>query len=157
MRGKSRTTDEIIAAIARRSHGVVTRVELLDAGLTSREIEVRLARGSLLAVFRGVYRVGHAAPSTKATYIAAVKAAGAGAALRCRAAGYLLRLVRGSAPPPEVTAPGERRIKGVTTVRIRNLDPRDITTVDGIPATTVARTLVDLAGVLHAEALGRAV
>jgi very-short-patch-repair endonuclease len=55
-----------------------------------------------------------------------------------------------------VATPTERRIEGITTCRCRRLDPRDATVVDGIPVTTVARTLVDLAAVLGVEALARA-
>jgi very-short-patch-repair endonuclease len=57
---------------------------------------------------------------------------------------------------PEVTAPKERRIAGVKTRLSRRFDPRHATTCRGIPVTTVARTLVDLASVLGTEALARA-
>jgi hypothetical protein len=55
-----------------------------------------------------------------------------------------------------VVAPGERRIEGILTCRSRRTDSRDATVVRGIPATTVARTLVDLATVLEAGVLARA-
>ena len=64
--------------MAYRAQGVVTRAELLNAGVTSDEIVHRVRTGSLIAVFRGVYRVGHRAPSVEARYMAAVKAAGEG-------------------------------------------------------------------------------
>jgi very-short-patch-repair endonuclease len=50
----------------------------------------------------------------------------------------------------------ERRIEGVRVHRCRSLDARDATTVAGVPVTTVARTLVDIAGVLSLDALARA-
>ena len=53
-------------------------------------------------------------------------------------------------------APTERRIEGITTCRSKRMDPRDATVVLGIPVTTVARTLVDLAAVLGVDALARA-
>ena len=65
----------------------------------------RLRTGSLIAVFRGVYRVGHRAPSVEARYMAAVKAAGEGALLSGLAAAWLWGLVKGWAPPPEVIGP----------------------------------------------------
>jgi hypothetical protein len=55
-----------------------------------------------------------------------------------------------------VITPAERRIPGVLTVRSRRIDPRDVTCVRGIPCTTVARTLVDLAATLDVEDLARA-
>jgi predicted transcriptional regulator of viral defense system len=88
-----RTVDEELARIASSGHGVVTRVQLLDAGVSRREIEVRVRRGGLIRVHRGVYRVGHRAPSVDATYLAAVLAAGEGALLFGRAAAHLLALV----------------------------------------------------------------
>jgi hypothetical protein len=56
----------LCARIGGRAHGVVTRVELLRAGVTARQIDERLRSGALLREFRGVYRVGHRAPSMDA-------------------------------------------------------------------------------------------
>jgi very-short-patch-repair endonuclease len=142
--------------MAASSHGVVTRGELLRAGISAEEIRGRLLTGALLLEHRGVYRVGHRAPSIEATYLAAVRACGEGALLSGRAAGHLLGALKGPPPPPEVTARTERRISGITTRRERNLDPRDATTWRAIPVTTVARTLVDLAAVLTVDDLARA-
>ena len=155
MAAKVRTAAEALAGIATEAHGVATRMELLRAGVTRNEIEHRLRTGSLIREHRGVYRVGHRAPSIEARYLAAVKACGDGAVLSGRAAAYVLGLVRGPAPPAEVTAPTERRVKGVGTRRSR-LDPEDRMTWRNIPITTVARTLVDLAAALPLSALARA-
>ena len=113
-------------------------------------------KGLLITEYAGVYRLGHAAPGTEATYLAAVLAAGDGAVLARRAAGHLMRLLRGAPRPPEVIARNERRIKGVKVERCRRLDPRDTALFNGIPTTTVARTLVDLAACLDEYELGRA-
>ena len=126
--------------MARGSHGVVTRAELLAAGVSRHEIVHRLRTGSLIAVFRGVYRVGHRAPSVEARYMAAVKAAGEGSLLSGLAAAWLWGLVKGWAPPPEVSAQTERRIKGVKVRRVRRLG--DGTVWRGVPVTTVPATLV---------------
>lgn len=139
-----------------RRHGVVTRAELLAAGVTPKQIRARVGRGTLLREYRGVYRVGHRARSTKATYLAAVLAVGNGAVLCGRAAASLWGLMKGEPPSPEVIGVTERQIEGLSTRRARRLDPRDTAVVDGIPVTTVARTLVDLAAELSAEALARA-
>jgi predicted transcriptional regulator of viral defense system len=151
-----RTVEEELARIASAAHGLVTRSELLRVGVTDDEIRWRLRSGGLIRVHRGVYRVGHRAPSVEATYLAAVLAAGEGALLCGRAAAHLLALVKGTAPIPEVVARTQRRIEGVRTHRARSLDARDATTVRGIPVTTVPRTLVDIASVLSFEALARA-
>jgi very-short-patch-repair endonuclease len=107
-------------------------------------IKRRLRSGALHRVHPGVYRVGHEAPSTLASYMAAVLACGPGAALSGMAAAHLYGLVR-QRQRPEVTAPNDRRVEGVLTHRIR-LHGRDVTEFKGIPVTTVPRTIVDIAG-----------
>jgi very-short-patch-repair endonuclease len=153
---QSRTVEREIARIAGRGHGVVTRTELLAAGISAKEIARRVRKGALIRVHRGVYRVGHRAPSLEARYLAAVRACGPGALLSGRAAGHLLGLLKGSPPPPEVITPTQRRIDGVRTRRCRTHGPRHRTTFRGIPVTTVPRTLVDLAAVLTPDELARA-
>jgi very-short-patch-repair endonuclease len=136
-------TDEKIAKLARRTHGVVTRAGLLAAGITLAQIRVRIARGSLIRVHPGVYRVGHVAPSVEATYMAAVLACGPGALLMGAAAAYLYGLLKGDPPAPVVMTRTERDIEGIETHRTRSKDRG--TTWRGIPLTTVPRTLMDLA------------
>jgi hypothetical protein len=156
MRQQGRTAEAILAELATVSHGVVSRQALVAAGLSAREIRSRIDSGGLLVEYRGVYRVGHRAPSREARYTAAVLACGEGSVLRRLAAAHLQAVIRGPAPPPEVMTRTERRIEGILTWRSRRIDPRDTTVVNGIPVTTVARTLVDLAAVLSADALARA-
>jgi hypothetical protein len=55
-----------------------------------------------------------------------------------------------------VVTRSERRIEGLLTCRSKHMDSRDAMVVSGIPVTTVARTLVDLAAVLEVNALARA-
>ena len=149
-----RPPEQILARLASRSHGVVTRDQLRDAGVTRAEIEHRLRTGALLRVHRGVYRVGHGAPSVLATYLAAVRACGEGAVLSGRAAAHLHGLLRHAAPP-EVTAPTERRVAGVRTRR-RTPATEDASIWRGIPVTSVPCTLVDLAADMRIGDLARA-
>jgi hypothetical protein len=150
---QSTTVEATLAMLAGRSHGVVTRLQLLSAGITPAEIRRRVHRGALLREHPGVYRVGHRARSVEATFLAAVWACGDGAVLSGRAAAHLWGLLRGPAPRPEVTAPRKRQAKGVITHRARGVEA---TTHRAIPITTVPRTLVDLAAVLSLDALARA-
>jgi len=156
VRPQNRRAEEEIGRLASASHGVVTRAQLLRAGITHAEIKQRVATGSLLRVHRATYRVGHRAPSVEARYLAAVWACGEGALLCGRAAGHLLGVIRGAVPPPEVVTRTERRIEGVTTRRTRGMGAEDATCWRGIPVTTVPRTLVDLGAVLGFDALARA-
>jgi very-short-patch-repair endonuclease len=141
-----------VAAIAGRTYGVVTRAQLLGAGMSSREIHGRLERGELLRVHRGVYRVGHEAPSVEAKYMAAVLAGGDGALLCGAAAAYLLGLIRGEPPEPEIVTPRKCR---VDAVRTRRSNHGNSTIWKGIPVTSPAQTLVDLAPDLPDEDLAR--
>jgi hypothetical protein len=152
VRHQSRT----IAGIASRAHGVVTRAELVAAGVTLAEIRSDLGTGALLREYPGVYRVGHRAPSVEARYVAAVKACGERALLSGPAAAYLFGLLKGPAPPPHVTTRTERKVKGIEIRRSPAICDKDATKWRGIPVTTVPRVLVDLAQRLSFDALARA-
>src|SRR5262249_46774337 len=115
----------------------------------------RLRRGTLIREYRGVYRVGHRAPNVLASYLAAVKACGEGALLSGLAAAFLYGLTKGKAPPPEVTAPTERRVPGLKTRRSASICRSDAAKWRGVPVTTIPRTLVDLAPRLGDDALAR--
>lgn len=154
---KPSTPDQRVARIASRAYGVVSAFDLLSAGVTREEIKTRLKRGSLIREFRGIYRVGHTAPSTEAHYLAAVKACGPAAVLSGRAAAYFWGILRGvrTPPGPEVIVPTARSIEGILTTRHR-LHHSDKTTFRRIPITTPARTLVDIAPGTPDDELARA-
>lgn len=156
MQHRNDTVEEILGRLAFDAHGLVKRPHLLRSGITPQEIRSRLASGALLAEYRGVYRVGHRAPTLEATYLAAVWACGDEALLCGKAAGHLLWLIKGAVPTPEVMAPTRRRIPGVRTHRYCVLHPEDAMRWRRIPVTSFARTLVDLAAVLSINELSRA-
>jgi very-short-patch-repair endonuclease len=149
--------EEILGELAFDAHGLVKRSQLLSAEITAKEIRSRIDKHALLVEHPGIYRVGHRAPSLEADYLAAVWACGDDALLSGRATGYLLALLRGAPPAPEVIAPTERRVDGVLTHRYRGvLHPEDAMKWRRIPVTSFARTLVDLAAVLSVNDLARA-
>jgi len=153
-RDHSRALDAEIAEVAGAQFGVVARWQLLSVGASRRAIEHRIATGRLHRLHDGVYAVGHAVVSLHGRWLAGVLAAGSGATLTHRAAAALLG-VRASRLV-EVTAPRQRTIAGVITHR--GAVAEDELTMDGpIPVTTVARTLIDLAAVVPARQLARAV
>jgi Transcriptional regulator, AbiEi antitoxin len=147
-----------VAEIADRQYGRVTRADLIGAGMDRMRIQRWLADGRLRRVHRGVYAVGHAAPSLRGDYMAAVLAAGNGALLSHRALGYMLRVLRSRPPLPEVTVPtsAHRRRPGIVIHRVEELHHFDTDTWHGIPITTVPRLLLDLSPRLRAEDLKRA-
>jgi hypothetical protein len=96
-----------------------------------------------------VYAVGHPGLSPEGRWLAAVLACGAGAVLSHQSAAALWDLRPTSRAAIDVTAPSRHRRRGVDLHRSRCLAPEQRTERSQIPCTTVARTLVDLAGVLE--------
>jgi hypothetical protein len=140
---------EVIAALAGKQHGVVARTQLYRLGLDRSAIRRRVAAGILHPLHGGwVFAVARSRLSRSGTYLAAVMACGAGAVISHRSAAALWG-IRPSATRIEVTVQQvSRRTPDVQIHRSRVLAPEDITVKDGIPVTTVARTLLDLAAVL---------
>jgi very-short-patch-repair endonuclease len=139
--------------VAADQHGVVTQAQLIAAGLDRDAIAYRRRVGRLHLLHRGVYAVGHRPPSPLATAIAAVLACGPDAVLSHRSAAALWRIVPRWHTPTEVTAPTQHRLKEILVHRSRH---QDTTVHYGIRVTTPLRTLVDLADVLPAKRLTRA-
>jgi very-short-patch-repair endonuclease len=154
--GKPRdlAADETIGALAGRQHGVVGRKQLLAAGVGARAIEHRIATRRLHPLYRGVYAVGHRVLSQRGRWVAATLATGGVLSHRSAAALWGLRAWDGRI---ELTIPwGKSKRPGLLLHRAV-LPPDEITTHHGIPVTTPARTLLDLAAVLDRTALQRAI
>jgi very-short-patch-repair endonuclease len=151
-------TDRLIGALAARQWGVVTRGQLLDAGLSGTVVRGRARSGRLLLVHRGVYAVGHARLRREGHWLAAVLAVGPGAVLSHRDAAGLHGLRPANHARIDVTTTRNRSDEpGIQVHRTRVLDAQDVTTVSGIPVTTVARTLLDLAGLVPHDHLAKAI
>ena len=139
--------DRVLAELAARQHGVVARSQLLARGVSARAIERRLESGHLHVLFRGAYAVGSTNVSQQGRWLAAVLSAGEEAALSHRSAAALWRLARiPDAPIEVIVSSGSRaRRSGLIIHRSTCSTSSDLTVNDGIPVTTVERTLVDLA------------
>ena len=148
----------IAAGIAGTQHGRITYPQLRAAGADRGRIERWLRDGLLRRVHKGVYAIGHVAPSDDADWMAAVLAGGPGSVLSHRCVAHALGVVRGQPPPLEITVPtlDHRRRPGIIIHRVATLDPRDTSILRGIPITTVPRTLLDIAPSTPPEALARA-
>ena len=148
----------IAARLAASRHGCVTWQLLVDEGIHRHTVQRWLDDARLHEVHHGVYAVGHRGLSVHGRYMAAVLACGEGAVLSHRAAAHLLRLLPGGPPVAEVTVPtvAGRRRPGIVIHRVRSLDRRDTSELEGIPITTGPRVLLDLAPSVPAAPLGRA-
>ena len=142
--------DLVIAEIAERQHGVVSRAQLLAAGVSDRVIANRLARKILRQVFRGAYKVGPCPPSQSGLFLAAVFAVGRRAVLshRSAAAHWNLRPQRTGLVDVTVPRQGTRPRDGIRLHVTRTLHPNQLTVHERIPCTTPARTVVDCATTL---------
>ncbi len=150
--------DRVLVRLADRQHGVVSRQQVLAAGLTAKQVEQRLRTGLLGRLHRGVYAVGHRQLRREGEWLAAVLAAGPGAALSHRSAAALHGLLPERGRRVEVVSTARRvRTNWVEAHAARSLGPDDVTRCGAIPVTTVTRTLVDLAGVVAPADLERAV
>lgn len=140
--------DTRLADLAARQHGVVAMGQLHALGYGRHAVQRRAETGRLHRVYRGVYAVGHPKLTLKGKWMAAVLACGPEAVLSHRDAAALDGLRRPGSGDIDVTAPRRHNIAGIRCHASPNLDPRDVTAIDGIPVTTLERTLLDVAEVL---------
>ena len=145
--------DEVIAGLAGRQHGVVGRAQLLAAGVGPEAIKHRVRAGRLHPLYRGVYAVGHRVLAQRGRWMAAVLATGGVLSHRSAAALWGIRPWAGRI---DVTTRWARRRQSGLLLHRAVLPPDETTTHDGIPITTPARTLLDLAGVLPRHQLQQA-
>jgi len=154
-----RSVEASIETLARRQHGLVTRDQLLAAGLSLGTIRYRVGQRRLRPVHRGVYGIG---PLTGvyAREMAAVLASGTGAVVSHVSAALLWRLLPpGVAAPVDITVVGRDcgHTPGIRAHRVRHMDPKEVTELAGVPLTVVPRTILDLARFVRARELEQAV
>jgi hypothetical protein len=146
-----------VAEVAARQWGVVSLEQLCACGVHRGAVEKAARMGRLHRLYRGVYAVGHARLGREGRYMAAVLACGNGAVLSHRSAAAWWGLLQTAQAAVDVTSPhGRHAIAGVRRHQARSLTPRDTTTHEGIPITSVARTLLDLAATVRSDRLERA-
>jgi predicted transcriptional regulator of viral defense system len=146
-----------VAELATRQWGVVSVEQLRALGVSKDAVQRRVRAGRLHRLHHGVYAVGHTVIRREGRWLAAVLACGDGAVLSHLSAAAHWGLLATSAARIDVTIPRPRA--GNASIRLhrsRSLDARDTTTHQGIPITSVARTLLDLAATVRADRLERA-
>lgn len=144
--------------LAARQHGVVARRQLLALGLSADAIKHRVASGRFHPVRAGVYAVGRPQLSRFGVWMAAVLCCGPRAVLSHASAAALWEVDREQPERLELSVPLplQRRRPGIVIHR-RALGARDVTVRRGIPVTTPACTLVDVAARFDAARLEAAV
>jgi very-short-patch-repair endonuclease/predicted transcriptional regulator of viral defense system len=146
-------------AIARGQHGLITRAQALEVGISISAIRRRTSAGLWERLLPGVYRIAGVPASGRQAVVASVLWAGAGALVSHRAAAALWEMPGSWGIEVELTVPYTRAPKSprVTVHRSLRLDRADRTKLDGIPITTPTRTLIDVAASIADEALEAAV
>ena len=151
-----RASVEAVNRLARRQKSLVTRSQLVALGMEPRAIDRRLETKRLHRVRRRVYRVGPI-PQPLEAEMAAVLALGSNAVLSHRSAAVLHQLLPYPAKDGFVhvmvigSEPGRK--PGIRIHRTTQLSNDEITRREGIPVTTPARTIIDVAPTLRMAAL----
>ncbi len=145
MREKKRRRYSDLAELATRQHGVVSTRQLRELGLLENLITEEAKRGRLRRIHRGVYAVGHEALTWEGRCMAAVLANSRTVASHW-SAGWLWGMQR-TRPSGRfhLTAARPRHPRPEFNLHAGTLLGDDLTRVDGIPVTSVARTALDLA------------
>jgi very-short-patch-repair endonuclease len=133
--------------VAGQQLNLATFAQLKAAGLDKSAIRRRRRKGTLHRVHRGVYLFGAGIMLPGAAELAAIMACGAGTVVSHRSAAALWGFVARTEGDVEVTVVGRSRRSqaGIKLHRVNRLAGRDRTSRSGIPVTTPARTIVDLA------------
>lgn len=150
---------KVLARIAARQHGVVSRAQVLALGVDRDFVSRHVGDGRLHFLHLGVFALGHQSLTDRGRWMAAVLACGEASVLSHLTAALLWRLLDRAEGVIHVLIPegGSRSRPGLVIHRTRRLPAEHRTERDGIPVTTPERTLLDLATMLPPERLRFAV
>lgn len=145
-----------MASVAGQQHGIVSRDQLREAGLTEAAIRQGATAGRIYPLFRSTFAVGHPCLSRHCRLLAAVLACGEGSVVSHGTAAALLGLWPFWPADVEVIAPVEagRRIRGIRRRFVPAPPPEQVTLKAGVPCTTASRTIVDVARLAGPKLLG---
>lgn len=149
---------QTVEQLAGGQHAVFALWQQGEAGLTRHVLAARVVANHLYRIHQGVYAlVPEELLTPNGRRMAAVLACGRDAALSLYSAIKLRGLMDSSRTEIDVTVStrGGRARHGIRIHRSVTLRPRDVELVQGIPCTTLARTIFDLAGLLSERALER--
>jgi predicted transcriptional regulator of viral defense system/very-short-patch-repair endonuclease len=147
------SVDVELAELARRQHAVVNRRQLLRMGLGRRAIERRLEAGRLHRLHDGVYAVGHRLIPRDGWLMAAVLASGPEAVLSHRSAAALWGLRGYPEGAVHVTVPRKSTSSKQIRRHVSRVPGDERAAREGIPVTTVPRTIFDLAATEDVDAV----
>jgi len=138
----------VLQDVARRQHSIFTLAQARECGFTRPVVRRKLDRGEWIEVEPRAYRVAAAGPLEWRARLMALTLSSGGVASHTSAVA-LYGLIE---PPTRHEITVTRAARTVSTAWARSsstLSPVDITSVDRIPATAPARTLIDAAGTMR--------
>jgi very-short-patch-repair endonuclease len=143
----ARRREILIGARLAAQHGCISLTQLISAGLSEDAIQRRVEAGRLFRIHTRVFALTPTLVGATPRSMAAVLASGPGAVLSHASAALLWEIWDGQIASIDVTAPNRRgrAPSGIVAHRDSRLSAADRTVVQGIPCTTVARTLIDFA------------
>ncbi len=146
------------ADLASSQHEVLKLEHLCGLGLSASGVRHWVAAGHLYRKYQGVFAFGRPDLSAQGHRLAAIFACGQGARGSFVTAGATHEIRATASSYVDVTIPAGTPLRKRAGIRCHRADllPQDMTIVDGIPVTSVSRTLLDLATVLSESALERA-
>jgi predicted transcriptional regulator of viral defense system len=145
----ARHIDEAIAAIAHRQFGVFSRRQALESTAGRSLVRRRVVAGLWVPVADGVYRLREFPGSWHAALMTAVLATSGPAVVSHEAAAAMhgLATFRPGRVVVTIRHGAGRQRRGVTVHQLDDVASEHVTRLDGIPVTTIARTVIDLAAV----------
>ena len=145
--------------MAEAQHGVASAAQLYALGLSKDQVDRRVRAGWLHRVYRGVYALGREQLALEGRLMAAALAC-EGAVVSHLSAAALWRIHASAPVSSEVTVSnsgGRRGRRGLVVHRATTLRSDEVSRHLGIPVTSPARTLLDVAARLRSRQLERAV
>ncbi|MHB8512728.1 MAG: DUF559 domain-containing protein [Actinomycetota bacterium] len=143
--------DREISTIAAAQFGVFSREQALCRGATRHTILHRVTSSRWEQIDRNVFRIAGTPESWRQSLMVALLAWGADTAISHRAGAALRSLSGFDEQLVEITVPRERQRQGPGLVYRNQLPQIDISKIDCISVTTVARTLIDIASIATRE------
>jgi len=148
--------DRRIVHLAARQFGVFSRQQAMRSGFDPQVIRYRLSSGRWERIAHNVFRLSGVPDGWHQGLLVACLSWGDGATISHRAAGKLRRLAGFDKDLVELTVPPQRRGGGPGMVHRSPLAAADVDVINGIPVTKVARTLIDVAAVVHRDVVEEA-
>ena len=158
METKKKTYRELLREVAEERYGYVTTRDLGELKIPPVELRKLAARGKLEHIRRGVYRFPDTRPTERDEFMAAVLSVGEDAFLTHDAVLALHGL--GLVNPKKIRVATAHRIRhkvpNFVEVHQRTLPADELEVFEAIPATRVARAIIDSRGLVMPERLKQA-